>query len=122
MHFTDIELFPSNVLANSDRIKFDATNPEHRRAAMTFLKFGYWEIKFEMEWPYMTVPQTVLMKLAEFACQAEAEALFAERGLEYTFGNPFNTHPYTPLKVEKQAVGRALRPVKAKPTLHVVNG
>ena len=122
MQYTEIERFPSRFLEKTEGVKFDATNPEHRRAAMTFLKFGRWEIKFEMEWPYTTVPQTVLMKLAEYACCEEAPGLFAENGVEYTFGDPFNTHPYTPLKVDKQAVGRGLRSQTVKPSLQVVNG
>ena len=120
MQYTEIERFPSRFLEQAVGVKFDATNPEHRRAAITFLKFGRWEIKFEMEWPYTTVPQTVMMKLAEYACREEAPAVFKENGKEYVFGDPFNTHPYTPPKVPKPALVRGIRAVK--PELQIVNG
>ena len=121
MQFTNNEQFPSRFLAQTEAVKFDATNPEHRTAALTFLKLGRWTMKFEMEWPYTTVPQTVLMKLAEYACREVAPGLFKEHGLDYVFGDPFNTHPYTPPKVSDiQSIGRGVRQGK-KPDLQVVN-
>ena len=119
MNCQEIERFPSRLLEKAPGVKFDATNPDHRRSALNFLKFGRWDTKFEMEWPYTTVPQTVMMKLAEYACREEAPALFAEQGLQFTFGDPFNTHPYTPITAEDAKAG--IR-VHGKPNLQVVNG
>jgi hypothetical protein len=52
-------------------VKFLPSNDMHRRAYLTFLNTGKWNIRFELEFPFTSVPSMVMYKLAEFACKAE---------------------------------------------------
>lgn len=64
----------NHVLSVKRREVFDPANKEHRAAWVTFQKKGLWLINFEAEWPCVTVPQTVLLKLAEYACSKELKS------------------------------------------------
>lgn len=103
-----VERFPSRVIRSIERVDFDASNPRHRHAAMVFFKYGTWEIKFNARWPCVTVPQTVLMALAEFACQDELAQLAAHDKVEYKFGDPFNLHTVRPANLAVTAENIAL--------------
>lgn len=95
---TGIERFPSRTNFLQERINFDATNSAHRKAAMKFFREGIWDIKFNARWPCTTVPQTVLMALAEYACSEELK----EADPSYKAGDPFSLHTHSP--VEKSNV------------------
>lgn len=60
-----------SILGQSQRVKFDPKNPAHRKAYATFELTGRWTIKFDTEWPYITVPQTVMHKMSRVLCDAE---------------------------------------------------
>lgn len=97
-----IENFSSRFNFAAPRVDFDASNPAHRKAALRFFQQGIWEIKFNSKWPCVTVPQTVLMALAEHACQKELKQFHKEAGKEYKAGDPFNLHTHihrVPLEV-----------------------
>lgn len=51
--------------------KFSPSNDMHRRAYLTFLNTGKWIIRFDLEFPFTSIPSMVMYKLAEFACKAE---------------------------------------------------
>jgi hypothetical protein len=93
---TYVERFPSRIKFMKDRIDFDPKNSEHRKAALKFFREGTWDIKFNAEWPCTTVPQTVLMKLAEFSCQKEMKAIHDAEGVKYVPFNAFNMHTHRP--------------------------
>ena len=101
---TYVERFPSRVIRAIERVDFDATNPRHRYAAMVFFKHGTWEIKFNTRWPCVTVPQTVLMALAEYACQDELAQLAVNDQADYKFGDPFNLHTVRTSKIADNVV------------------
>lgn len=91
-----VERFPSRLAYMNDRIDFDAKNPAHRKAAMKFFREGVWDLKFNSKWPCTTVPQTILLLLAEFACQKELKEICKNEGTEFKAGDPFNLHTYRP--------------------------
>ncbi len=69
MQYLDIDLgkhpgLRPSVLKQVDRVQFDVDNPEHAAAYLHFLKEGKWLIKFEPEWPCVTVPATIERKLS----------------------------------------------------------
>jgi hypothetical protein len=68
------EMHDTTVLRPLVRIEFDPHNPEHRAAYVQFERTGRWGIHFKAEWPCVTVPQTVLKKLAALACASEIDA------------------------------------------------
>lgn len=90
--------YPTRVLKTIARVDFDPTNPAHRSAAVKFFREGTWEIKFKSQWPCTNVPQTVLMKLAEYACQAEVVNAVNEN--KYVPFDPFNLHTFRPFEQE----------------------
>lgn len=96
MRETYLERFPSRFMRQQERIDFDAKNPEHRRAAMKFFREGSWDIKFNSKWPCTTVPQTVLLLLAEYACQKELKDICKEEGSTFVAGETFNLHTHRP--------------------------
>lgn len=59
------------VLVPVSRVSFDPSNQKHRLSFVTFQRTGKWTIQFNVEWPYVTVPQTVLNKIAEWALRKE---------------------------------------------------
>lgn len=93
---TYVERFPSRIKFMKDRIDFDPKNAEHRKAALKFFREGTWDIKFNTEWPCTTVPQTVLLKLAEFSCQKEMKAIHDDEGIKYVPFDTFNMHTNRP--------------------------
>lgn len=98
------ETFSSRFNFSSPRVDFDASNPSHRLAALKFFRQGVWDIKFNAKWPCVTVPQTVLMALAEHACQKELKQLSKAEGKEFQAGDPFNLHTHghrVPLEVSQ---------------------
>lgn len=61
------ENFSSRVLSEPGvrRENFDPKNKEHRASLKKFLETGNWgDIQFYTEYPYVTVPETVLRKFA----------------------------------------------------------
>lgn len=63
----------SGVLRGSrvPRTEFDPTNGDHLASVRTFLATGNWgQIQFYPEAPYVSVPETVFRKLANWALQA----------------------------------------------------
>ena len=96
---TIVERYPSRVKFMKDRIDFDPKNPEHRMAALKFFRNGVWELKFNAEWPCTTVPQTILLKLAEYACQKEMKDLCKDKPFKYSPFETFNMHTYRPNEV-----------------------
>ena len=60
---------PPKILKKQERIDFDASNKAHRAAWVTFNDTGHWPVAFNAEWPHVTVPGTVLHKIAEWACR-----------------------------------------------------
>ena len=100
---TFVERYPSRVQFLKDRIDFDPKNAEHRKAAIKFFREGTWDLKFNAEWPCATVPQTILLKLAEYACQKEMKEVCAVDGVKYEAFDTFNMHTHRPheKKVEK---------------------
>lgn len=52
-------------------VAFDATNSEHRKAYVDFLNNGKWGVKFELEFPFTSLPSMIMYKLALLACAAE---------------------------------------------------
>ena len=100
---TFVERYPSRVKFMKDRIDFDPKNADHRKAAVKFFREGTWDLKFNAEWPCTTVPQTILLKLAEFACQKEMKQIHRADGLNYTAFDTFNMHTHRP---HEKAVGK----------------
>lgn len=118
---TTVERYPSRLEFLKDRIDFDPKNAEHRAAALKFFRDGVWDIKFNSEWPCTTVPQTILLKLAEYACQKEMKEIHKAAGLEYDAFSTFNMHTHRPHEQKIKAAGlvEKLR-VKAAASLALV--
>ena len=93
---TFVERYPSRVQFMKDRIDFDPKNAEHRKAALKFFREGTWDLKFNAEWPCTTVPQTILLKLAEYACQKEMKEIHSSEGIQYQAFDTFNMHTHRP--------------------------
>jgi hypothetical protein len=89
------EQFPSRFDFVEKRVKFNPKNMEHRKAAAIFFRTGVWTIKFETQWPFTTVPQTVLMLLSEYACRKEMKEIVEAEGKKYSQGDPFNMHTFS---------------------------
>jgi hypothetical protein len=76
MNFCPLDEHPSNTLKNAvPRVKFDPTNQAHKEAYANWYVNGKWNIHFEIEWPLVTVPQTVLTSLANHMCSEEINKL-----------------------------------------------
>jgi hypothetical protein len=58
----------STILKTPVTVQFDASNPEHRKAFVDFLNTGKWSIKFDLDFPFTSLPSLILFKLAAFAC------------------------------------------------------
>lgn len=56
------------------RETFDVKNEAHRTAYLVFLKTGVWTIKFNAEWPDLTVTGTIDRKLVREALETSAPA------------------------------------------------
>lgn len=54
-----------------DRVKFDPTNSEHRLAYARFVETGKWTLRFFQEEPHLSVPHTIMHKLAMHAISSE---------------------------------------------------
>lgn len=76
----------SKVLSRRNVVRFDPANTEHRKAYATWELTGKWPIRFQTEWPLVTVPQTVLSALARHASQKEFEHVAAEKNIKLTAG------------------------------------
>lgn len=50
---------------------FDANKSEHRKAYVAFLAIGKWPVRFELEFPFTSIPSMVMFKLALRACSNE---------------------------------------------------
>lgn len=61
----------SSVLQLPQAVRFDSSNPEHRKAYLDFVNTGKWTIRFELEMPFQTVPGMIMYKLAALACAGE---------------------------------------------------
>lgn len=60
--------YRSRILAGAKipRAEFDPTNKVHCESLHRFLQTGNWgKIQFEAEFPYVTVPETVMRKFCE---------------------------------------------------------
>ena len=54
------------------REEFDPTNKEHLNSYLTYLKTGNWgSVQFFCEFPYVTVPETVLRKYAIYTLERQ---------------------------------------------------
>ena len=93
---TFVARYPSRVQFMKDRIDFDPKKSDHRKAALKFFREGTWDLKFNTEWPCTTVPQTILLKLAEYACQKEMKEIYSAEGIKYTAFDTFNMHTHRP--------------------------
>jgi hypothetical protein len=76
----------SKCLPSQNFVVFDVNNKEHRKAYATWELTGRWPIRFQTEWPFVTVPQTILSKLAQFACSKEFAEVAREKNLELKDG------------------------------------
>jgi hypothetical protein len=63
----------SSILKNTPAVKFDASNAEHRKAYVGFLNNGVWSVKFELDWPFTSIPSLALFELAAYACKDVGE-------------------------------------------------
>jgi hypothetical protein len=61
----------STLLQKPKAVVFDATNAEHRKAYVNFINNGKWEVKFDLEIPFTSLPAMIMFKLAMLACSAE---------------------------------------------------
>jgi hypothetical protein len=76
MNFSTVDEHLSGKLTSQiHREKFDPTNSRHKEAYANWVVNGKWSINFEIEWPLVTVPQTVLTKLANHLCSEEINKL-----------------------------------------------
>lgn len=82
MNYESVFQTASRVLTGRDIVKFNPANPEHRAAYATWELTGKWPIRFQTEWPLVTVPQTVLSALARHACKKEFEAVAKEKQID----------------------------------------
>jgi len=103
MKTNPLENYGESLKHHIERVDFDPENPEHRLAAMKFFKLGRWEIHFKAEWPCVTVPETILFKLAERACKDELAQVMASAKQEYQEGSTFNLHTVTHVKNRKNS-------------------
>lgn len=82
MDYESVFQTASKILKLREVIKFDPTNPKHRAAYATWELTGKWPIRFQTEWPLVTVPQTVLSALARHACKKEFDSVASEQNIE----------------------------------------
>lgn len=82
MNYESVFQTSSKILTLRDVVKFDPSNPEHRKAYATWELTGKWPIRFQTEWPLVTVPQTILSALARYACTKEFEYVANEKDIE----------------------------------------
>lgn len=61
----------SSILQQPRAANFDANNAEHRKAYVTFMNTGKWPVRFELEFPFTSLPSMVMFKLSLQACLAE---------------------------------------------------
>lgn len=118
---TFVERYPSRVKFLKDRIDFDPKNADHRKAALKFFREGTWDLKFNPEWPCTTVPQTILLKLAEYACQKEMKELYSTAGLKYEAFDTFNMHTHRPSEKAAETKGSAMSILETLSKVAVVN-
>jgi len=81
MHYEHSFQSVLKTVLEREPIKFDADNPEHRAAYAAWELTGKWPIRFQTEWPLVTVPQTVLLALARRACVKEFEQVAKENSI-----------------------------------------
>ena len=60
-----------SILSTPQTVRFDSSNPEHRRAYLDFVNNGKWNIRFELEAPFQSIPNMIMFKLAAVACAGE---------------------------------------------------
>lgn len=82
MDYESVFQTASKILRQREVVKFDATNPKHRAAYATWELTGKWPIRFQTEWPLVTVPQTVLSALARHACKKEFDVVAKEKAID----------------------------------------
>jgi len=82
MDYEPIFQTASRVLGGRPAIKFDPKNPEHRKAAAEFELTGKWTLRFLTEWPYVTVPQTILAAVLRDALNDEFVIVANEKKLD----------------------------------------
>ena len=66
------ERFQSRILKSAQvrREEFNPKNKEHLKSYQKFLKTGNWgDVQFHCEFPYVTVPETVSRKFANYTLQ-----------------------------------------------------
>ena len=71
MEYETVHQTVSRVFTGNKAVRFDANNPLHRSAYATWELTGKWTIRFLTEWPYVTVPQTIMSALSRRACRDE---------------------------------------------------
>lgn len=55
----------NKILRPVERVNFNPSDPKHRKSLKKFLINGSWDkVQFNVEEPYVTVPETVLRKYA----------------------------------------------------------
>lgn len=82
MDYESVFQTASKILHGRQVVKFDPLNPKHREAYAIWELTGKWPIRFQTEWPLVTVPQTVLSALARHACSKEFENVARERNID----------------------------------------
>jgi hypothetical protein len=82
MEYQSVFQSASRVLHGRNAEKFDPENLLHREAYATWELMGHWPIRFLTEWPFVTVPQTVMAALARHACKKDFENIALDQGIE----------------------------------------
>lgn len=72
-HIGEVIMVRATKLLKPETVKFDASNPEHRKAYIDFLNNRKWPIRFELEWPFTNLPQMCMFLLAAKACEKDGE-------------------------------------------------
>lgn len=82
MEYESVFQSSSRVLRGRNAIRFDPMDSTHRKAYATWELTGRWPIRFLTEWPFVTVPQTVMSSLARYVCSNEFKSVAEESGIE----------------------------------------
>ena len=58
---------PNILKSVFERVSFDATNPEHRKAAYLFFREHRWaDLRFELEGDYTSIPNMMTGRMFEY--------------------------------------------------------
>ena len=72
----------STILQTPKLVQFDAKNAEHRKAYVAFLNEGKWPFRFDLEYPFTSLPSMIMFKLSMEACSdvgtVDSAALFSK--------------------------------------------